>query len=342
MTLKSERDWLGSGIELANQTTPLVWPHAGKPPLIFWRFQLRSSRYSPHSVRARKRRTTMGKRRKHTAKTGDKALYKSLPNVSENAAVNSDDDTMYNAVDRFHNQRDFLKLDAGASSSESEEDDGISRREGVLDLAAGESSSSSSSEEDDDDGSIDERAAKKHEKDFVSSSEDEDSPDSEEDDEMLQMEQADVRDWGNKKSSYYHGDTADLEIGQDEEDAYLEEEAAKDVEAKRYEQMEEEDFVMSEDEEEKKPNEGGKEKKPIDLRGTRDLSKLSKSDRSRLLQSHHPELLPLVSHFKHAAEEWDNRTSVAAKAILEGDDGTIEVSCFYTKEIRCLLLHKHP
>jgi U3 small nucleolar RNA-associated protein 3 len=273
----------------------------------------------------------MGKRRQ-TAKTGDKALYKSRTNDSSSQNKNNDDDdNMYDAVDRFHNRQDFLKLDAGGNSESESEDDGISGRQGVLNLAGGETSSSEDDESDDE--SVDEEIAaavtkKQKEMAASSSSSEDDSSDSNDDDMLEDMEQSDVRDWGSKKSVYYHGDTADLEIGQDEEDAFLEEEAAKEVQAARYEQMAEDDFVMSSDEEDAINKKETRETsaKSIDMRGTRDLSKLSKSDRRRLLQSHHPELLPLVSHFKHAVEEWDGRTSVVAKAVLEGDEGTIEVS----------------
>lgn len=268
-----------------------------------------------------------GKRRKHTAKTGDKALYKSRPvsHTSSKDDNSDDDDRMYNAVDRFHNgQEEFLKLDAGNSSSEEEEDDGISGREAVLNLDGVESGSSSSSE---DDSSVEEEPAAlvtRERQKAESFSSDDDSSD-EDNDERLELQESNVRDWGSKKSAYYHGDTADLEIGQDEQDAFLEEEAAQQVQEARYKQMEEEDFMLSDDEDEEKPTAKGKEKS-IDIRGTRDLSKLSKSDKRRLLQSHHPELLPLVSHFKDVVEEWNDRTSVVAKAVLEGDEGTIEVS----------------
>lgn len=268
----------------------------------------------------------MGKRRK-TAKTGDKALYKSRLNVSGGGATQSDDDGMYNAVDRFHNRLDeeaFLKLDAGVGDSEEDEDedDGISGREGVLDLGGGESSS----EEEGEDDSIDDEPAKKHRRDAASSEEEPISSDSDDEDDILNMEDSDVRDWGRNKSAYYHGDTADLEIGQNEDDAFLEEEAAKEVQAARYEQMDEDDFLMSDDEDDKKVGNEETVKKTISLRGTKDLSKLSRSDRLRLLQSHHPELIPLVSHFKHTVEEWNSRTNVVAKAVLDGDEGTIEVS----------------
>ena len=280
----------------------------------------------------------MGKRRK-TAKTGDKALYKSRLNVSGGGdAAQSDDDGMYNAVDRFHNrldEEDFVKLDAaGRDDSEEDYDDGISGYEGVLDLGAGESSS----EEEEDDDSIDELADKKH---AASSEEEPVSSDSDDEDDILNIEDSDIRDWGRSKSAYYHGDTADLEIGQDEDDAFLEEEAAKEVQAARYEQMDEEDFLMSDDEGYKKVGNEEIFKKTINMRGTKDLSKLSRSDRLRLLQSHHPELIPLVSHFKYTVEEWYDRTIVALKAILDGDEGTVEVSLYHG--MRCTVWNAmHP
>jgi U3 small nucleolar RNA-associated protein 3 len=268
-----------------------------------------------------KKLLTMGKRRQ-TAKTGDKALYKGRPNESvADASNNSDDDTMYDAVDRFHNRQDFLKLDATGSSTDESEDDGISNRQGIMNI-----DSSSGDDDSDDDDSAEEQlvAKKREEKDQVS--QDEDSSSDSDDDEMLEMEQSDVRDWGSKKSAYYHGDTADLEIGQDAGDAFLEEEAAKEVQAARYEQMDEDDFVMSDDDKEEiKSDRIEANEKPIDMRSARDLSKLSKSDRRRLLESLHPEVLPLVSHFRQSIEELDSRTSVAVKAVLEGDKGTIEV-----------------
>jgi len=57
--------------------------------------------------------------------------------------------------------------------------------------------------------------------------------------------------WG-KKKNYYDGDTADLEIGQELQDAYNEEEAAIELQRERLGQMEEADFFDDdiEDEEE--------------------------------------------------------------------------------------------
>jgi hypothetical protein len=48
--------------------------------------------------------------------------------------------------------------------------------------------------------------------------------------------------WG-KKKNYYAGDTADLEIGQDVQDAYDEEEAAISLQKERLESMQENDYL---------------------------------------------------------------------------------------------------
>jgi hypothetical protein len=50
--------------------------------------------------------------------------------------------------------------------------------------------------------------------------------------------------WG-KKQNYWAADTADLEIGQDMQDALDEEEAAKDLQKKRLKSINAEDFAMS-------------------------------------------------------------------------------------------------
>lgn len=55
-----------------------------------------------------------------------------------------------------------------------------------------------------------------------------------------------VSNWG-KKKSYYTGDTADLEIGQDIEDAIDEEEAALLLQKKRLQSMRESDFIDDND-----------------------------------------------------------------------------------------------
>jgi U3 small nucleolar RNA-associated protein 3 len=189
-----------------------------------------------------------------------------------------------------------------------------------MDLAlGGESSSSSSSSEETDEESVNEegedvRSGASEEEEELSSSSDEDEE--EEDGEA-------VRDWGRKKSSYYHGDTADLEIGQDEEDAFIEEEAAKEVQAARYKEMAEDDFVLSDAEE----GENGAAEATMEV-AERDISKLTTKDKRKLLERQHPELLPLLAHFSNIVEDLDQVTSVATRAMFDGEEGIAEVGCF--------------
>jgi len=277
----------------------------------------------------------MGKRK--TAKTGDKALYGSREKLANEANGGSrnkdDDDPMYDEVDRFHNDRDenFLRLEEEERGDSDDEDKHLAgNKHSVLDLGAGGTSS-----EDDDDSSSDDDAGRDNNRkagEYSSSSEEEEddvssSDDDDDDDEELNMKE-DPRNWGKKKSLYYHGDTADLEIGQEEEDAYLEEEAAQEIQKSRFEEMDEDDFVLSEDEDgasEKKESDGTKSKSTTheELTTIRDASKLSKKESRKLLDKQYPELLPMVSYFSDVVKDLKERTDVATKALMEGE-GTAE------------------
>ena len=147
-----------------------------------------------------------------------------------------------------------------------------------------------------------------------------------------------VLNWGGRKNAYYHGDTADLEIGQEEDDADLEEEAGREVLRERLKDMDEGDFLMSGDEGEEDDEGTEKEKKKKKKRGGRGaeedeeegtetlrsaarrpdrLSKLSRSDRIRILRSDHPELMPLVEHFRDGpVSELAGETRAALGALL--------------------------
>lgn len=257
----------------------------------------------------------MGKRR-NTAKTGDKALYNSRSQQAQAGGGGSgktkDDDPLYGAADRFHNERDgdFIRLGdgggGGRGSDDEEERALLGNREAVLDLGAGgETSDEDDNDQDDDDDDDGDASSEDDGRRKKTTTSTPDAPDSEDDgdddsssgdhdmDEEDDVE-PDPRRWGKKKSLYYHGDTADLEIGQDEGDAFLEEEAAKEIQASRFEEMDEEDFVLSED------DEGGRSK-PTDyerngtheqLSTVRDPSKLSKKAARRLLQKQHPGTKP--------------------------------------------------
>lgn len=237
----------------------------------------------------------MGKRK--TAKTGDKALYGSrerLANESSGRKKKSDDDPMYDEVDRFHNDRDndFIRLgeDEGESSDD-EDKDLAGNTHSVLDLGAG--GTSSEEEEDDEDSSSDEEEEDRYvdkNAESYTSSEDSDSSDDEDDDVVKE----DPRKWGKKKSLYYHGDTADLEIGQEEDDAFLEEEAAQEIQKSRFEEMDEDDFMLSEDEEGSSSKKSdartadASKPKHEELQTIRDTSKLSKKEIRKLLDKQFP------------------------------------------------------
>ena len=239
--------------------------------------------------------TKMGKRK--TAKTGDKALYNSREQLANQSGgkKKSDDDPMYDEVDRFHNERDsdFIRLDEdGRQGSDDEDADLAGNKHSVLDLGAG--GTSSEEDDDDDDSSLDEEdryVDKKAEN--YSSSDDSVSSDDDDDDD-LDRAQEDPRNWGKKKSLYYHGDTADLEIGQEEDDAFLEEEAAQEIQKSRFEEMDEDDFMLSEDEEgsSSKKNDGqvggSLKSRHEELQTIRDTSKLSKKETRKLLDKQFP------------------------------------------------------
>ena len=262
----------------------------------------------------------MGKsRRRQTAKTGDKGIYKKRDDASDKKK-NDDDDPMYDKVDQFHNEQDFLKLDR---DEHSESEDEIDRQEAVMNLGVG---GESSDDDDDDSSSDEENVPKRKQSSHTPPSDDDDDDEDEEgvssdDEEDEEMPMSNVRDWGRQKKDYYDGDTADLEIGQEEDDALVEEEAAKEIQAARYEQMKEEDFVLSDDEVEEDSEE--KAEGALEASATRDFK--SRSEKIKFLDRKHPELLPLVSHFTDMLREWKDQTNVVTRALLEGEKGTPQV-----------------
>jgi len=294
----------------------------------------------------------MGKKRQ-TAKTGDKALYKSREKLNErNKKKGDDDDPMYNEIDRFHNEQDqdFIRLgeEDEAKNDFDVDEDLAGNKMPVLDLGAGGMSSSDDDDDDDDDdhSSANEdgynnksrKSASGHNaRNADSSSESDDMSDDDDDDDDSIIEE-DPRNWGKKKSLYYHGDTADLEIGQEEDDAFLEEEAAKEIQASRFEDMDEDDFVLSEDENDEKDSPTGNDKAGKESSSTkitsakaihekletiRDTSKLTKKETRKLLDKQYPELLPMVSYFSDIVKDLKDRTQVATKALMDGE-GTAE------------------
>ncbi|KAL3823832.1 hypothetical protein ACHAXA_004104 [Cyclostephanos tholiformis] len=286
----------------------------------------------------------MGRRSRHSAKTGGnqsshKSRTKAIKSSRGNRDDSGDDDPMYNEVERYHNrmeEENYLKLDddddddddGGDSSSE---DDGITKhQEGVFDLGI----RGSSEEEEDDDGDSDEDEEDEEDetppprakKSYTASSDSDGSVSESEDDDAYGSKSSKLLNWGDKKYSYYHGDTADLEIGQDVEDAYLEEEAAREVEKAQLDGMDDEDFFLGtnekscEDEGPKSNNKRSRDLGNMEIikssKSPKHVSKLSDREKMKLLKMHHPELLPLVQHFSHSVSELSEITLVAAGAML--------------------------
>lgn len=109
--------------------------------------------------------------------------------------------------------------------------------------------------------------------------------------------------WGKKKKTYYSGDTADLEIGQDVEDALEEEEAAKDLYKSKLRRMTEKDFLGEDsddnDEEEAEEEEEGE----LTLGDQLKHKQKAKRDKSRNLISQELEALALRQQSGEDAEE---------------------------------------
>ncbi len=273
----------------------------------------------------------MGRRSRHSAKTG--GTHKALESSRSNRDDSGDDDPMYNEVERYHNRKEeenYLKLDVdddegGDSSSE---DDGITKhQEGVFDLGVGGSSEDDDGDSEEEDEDEDETVARRAKKPYAASSDSDGDVSDSDDDEADGAKSNKLLNWGDKKHSYYHGDTADLEIGQDVEDAYLEEEAAREVEKAQLDDMDDEDFMLGTNEngsevEEPKP----KKKMSTDegnmeiiksSRSPKQLSQLSEKEKMKLLKTNHPELLPLVQHFSDSVLELSDTTLVAAGALLK-------------------------
>lgn len=132
--------------------------------------------------------------------------------------------------------------------------------------------------------------------------------------------------WG-KKANYWSGDTADLEIGQDQQDAEDEEEAAlalrKEQVARRRESDYEEDLYYEDDgvDNTERPKKADALTGALDLVANggsgsadvtveklkRDVAKLSKKQRMELLKAEAPEMLGLVDELNDRVKELHER-----------------------------------
>lgn len=268
--------------------------------------------------------------KRHTAKTGDKAIYKNRNNVvtSENKFV--DDDDMYNEVDRYHNARDELQDDMlkfGEQNDDSGEEGMQQDVEGVFDLGLDQSDDESESN----DGSSSEEEQEATLRQPLQAIDDSDDSST---DSVDQLEESDLLNWGKRKKDYYHGDTADLEIGQEVEDAELEEEGAKEILKARMENMTEDDFMLDNEEEDTEDEDVDTDVKSsgdiemisakMNFAKRRKLSTLSKREKMKLMTRNHPELLPLISHFRdEAIRPCAEKTSVVVNCLQNNENAEV-------------------
>jgi len=314
---------------------PYKAPHAFRSPL-----------YSLAQIP--KEPSTMGKRK--TAKTGDKALYNARDKLSKEAKASVDHDNMYNEVDRYNNAKDELQDDMLTfdQKDDSDEEGMQNDVQGVFDLGLDNSDDESDSDDSDDsedDASHENESSPRRP--LEAPADDEDDDDSIDD---FNDAESDVLNWGKRKRDYYHGDTADLEIMEKTdavEDAELEEEGAKEILKARMEGMTEDDFMLDDDDDSEDEEVKEKESSNIvemmtgEMQSTkrRKLSKLSKKDKLKLMGKTHPELLPLVSHFRDTTiRPCSEKTSVVVNALKNEENA--EVSHFVIVLTVCI--HDRP
>jgi U3 small nucleolar RNA-associated protein 3 len=277
-------------------------------------------------------------RKRNTAKTGDKAVYASRGNKDSNTAEKYvDNDDMYNEIERYNNARDELQddvLNFDQNDDESEEGGLQNDVENVFDLGVGKSDDESTTTSG---SSRQEDAILGQEEDMhdESSEDDEVSDDESSIEDMNDIPKTDLLNWGKRKKDYYNGDTADLEIGQEIEDAELEEEAGKEILKARLEGMTEQDFMLDEvDEDDESREDKGFDKKDdkVEISDAmhsskrRKLTKLSKGEKVKLMSKNHPELIPLISHFREGAIRPCAEETLVVLNALTQDPSNAEVS----------------
>lgn len=324
----------------------------------------------------------MGKRRSRlSAKTGDKSFSKPRHSLRESTVDSKEDDDMFDEVDAYHNKKedkfnaDFIHLDGGETSDDDNDDDGIVYgREEVLGLeipASSEDDDDDESKEDDenDAGDSDEDKIPKDDSESTSTaSRSDDTEDNYDDEKPLDS----ILNWGGKKRGYYGGETVGLDSNHDMEDAYLEEQAAKEVQQARYGTMSEDDFFDSiiPLEGKTKPREegdydddgiadivdlesptsmflleDGTTNKPIrNAFAQKNLDTLSLPEKLHILAQQSPEFIPLTQHFKSAAVELyrDNILVVAEQLLTQPNQassvGTTALGKQYLRHKQMLLV----
>lgn len=248
----------------------------------------------------------MGKRQRHAKgiKTGAEKLSQKINQRNE-----SEDESDYESkrdkfnLSREETQEGLIRLD---NRTPSDDDKYLeSNVESVFDINVDDERY----EEDD----YDEMDDEEEEEDLSEEEEEIDdvSTDSETDhlkESLKPMNRTSLLNWGKRKSQYYEGDTADLEIGQEEEDALVEEEAGKEILRVRYEAMEDEDFLPAAV---KTTTKDGNDDKETEI--------IVKKDKKQDFKKDHPEYLPILRHFQSSILPLEDLTDLLNH--LQSQDG---------------------
>ena len=326
----------------------------------------------------RRQQTILPKMVKKRAKTGDKGLYASRAadederprstrrrSASEDGSdsASSDLDSDYLALegaDSYARGReraaDGTKDDKKRDRLRRKDDEFTASKErAVFDLGGDESSDGSDSDDGSSDGgSDDDEAAEKHADDGDDSGDDDSDDDGGSDDESSDDESADDDDddesnaddglalqWGRSKKRMYGGDVADLEIGQDVQDAYDEETAVQELIQQRNKAMRGEDFMgdygasgaaaaqTAGNQTGLKGSSSSSSSDSSSLRLSASSSSSSSSsaltvqDKVRLLSKLSPATVPLLEHFAAKVRDYRSRVGPATEALRkERDDST--------------------
>lgn len=234
------------------------------------------------------------KRLKHNIQQDGDPKLRSNEKKKKNCIYHSPvNDPIHDPSEQYHNAKDALINDIlrfDEDEDEQKEDDGVTKNiQPVLDLVLSQSEDDSVS----DDSSLDE-----DEQDF-------------DDESDIPMDEA--GNWGKRKKNYYHGDTADLEIGQDAEDVDVEEEGAQEILKARYSKMDESDFSLPQSILMKGNIEDDKDKEASTH--TSDIRKIARNfnphETMIYIVKNFPEVLPMLQHFtKYAIQPCEESLKV--------------------------------
>uniref|UniRef100_A0A1E1XB62 Putative disrupter of silencing sas10 n=1 Tax=Amblyomma aureolatum TaxID=187763 RepID=A0A1E1XB62_9ACAR len=247
-----------------------------------------------------KKKSGRGRAQNNEASTAlgsdDEALYSDLEQPDEKS-----NEYLQDAVDAFHVDRDKVLLD----DSDTENTSG---QEEVLSLGDDDDDSENDSDLDDSEdelGPISEAHSRNLRKDEMAS-------DIEDEEDGL----PDAKAWGKKKSTYYHTDFIDEDYAGISEDAAelarLEEQEARALQRRLVEQLDEDDFGLDLFQ---LPKEESAE---VSEKVSKDLSKLSKREKLKLLSKDSAELLELIDDFKAKMIELRDTILPLAKLVDSG------------------------